>query len=321
LGGIWGRDSTSVASSKPPAAVSPSESVSKVFRQVNTSITGAFDFQPEKIPANDPTRLSDRPGKLSPRVYVRAAAWAEDQDAPHIAQAQYEKALELDPDNAHALVAFARFQDRQGNGDEALQLYKRALAAAPESQVVLNDMGIFYARRRELDSSLDFLSKAVQLAPDNVRYRNNLAGVLVMSGRPEDAVVVLQTIHPNAVAHMNVGHFLYMEKDVRGAASYFQQASQLDPSLVAARELLRRIGLSEAQQARKAPDPPPSADPEMTPPVASETSFSGPVRLSSVPQVTVDETPSDDSETVSTDGESSETETPSDGPRRLPAVD
>ena len=313
LGSIWGRDSSSVASARPSTTASPAESVSRVFRQVSDSVSGVFDIQPETIPANDPTSLYASPDQLSPRVYVRAAAWAEDQNAPHIAQSQYEKALSLDPNNTQTLVAFARFQDRQGKANEARQLYQQALNASPRNALVLNDLGIFYARRREFATSLNFLEQAVQLAPDNIRYRNNLAGVLVQTRRPEDAVAALRNVHADAVARMNVGHFLYMEKEFSQAASYFRQASQLDPSLVAAREMLSRIEHSDSQFPRTAP---------YTPPTAPNRSDSSPYQFGSHPNTSARETRSwYGPEMPLTTGASPPAERPTQGPRRLPTVD
>ena len=310
LGSIWGRDSNSVASARPSTTASPAESVSRVFRQVSNSVSDAF--QPETVPASDPTRLSTGPDQLSPRVYVRAAAWAEDQKAPHIAQSQYEKALSLEPNNAQTLVSFARFQDRQGKANEARKLYQQALKASPRNAIVLNDLGIFYARRREFATSLDYLEEAVKSAPDNVRYRNNLAGVLVQIRRPEEAVAVLRNVHADAVARMNVGHFLCMEKEYSQAASYFRQASQLDPSLVAAREMLSRIEGPEVQFQRSTPT---------IAPVEPNRSESSPYQLGSHPNSPAPETRSSyGPETPLTSAAPSRTEPPSEGPRRLPAI-
>jgi Tfp pilus assembly protein PilF len=286
--------------------------VTRVFRQVSDSVSGAFDLQPETIPANDPTRLSSSPNQLTPRVYVRAAAWAEDQKAPHIARGQYEKALSLDPNDPQTLIAFARFEDRQGNAGEASQLYERALNAAPRNAIVLNDMGIFYARRREFASSLNYLEQAVQIAPDNVRYRNNLAGVLVQTRRPEDAVAVLQSVHADAVARMNVGHFLYMEKEYTQAASYFRQANQLDPSLVAAREMLSRIEGSDSQFQQTTP---------YTAPTTPNRPDSSPYQFGSHPNEPAQESRSwYTPEMPLTSGVYRHTESPAGQARRLPPV-
>ena len=239
---IWGGDSSSVATATPSSAASPTESMSRVFRQVSTSVSNVFEREPQTVSATDPARLSSRPESLSPALYVRAAAWSEDQGAISKAQQQYAKALELDPENVQTLVAFARFQDRQGRDDEALQLYRQANSVAPNNVLVLNDVGLFQARRRNFAPALEALRQAVQLEPQSIRYRNNLAGVLVQAGQANEAVSVLRAVHSEAIAKLNVGHFLYMEKNYSEATAYFRQASQLDPSLVAARDMLNQIG-------------------------------------------------------------------------------
>ncbi len=250
---IWNRDSNSVASATPSSTASPTESISRVFRQVSSNVSDAFEIQPRIESATDPAQLSSHPDKLSPALYVRAATWSEDQGAKTKAQQQYAKALELDPQNVKTLVAFARFHDRQGHDSEALQMYRRANSLGPNNVVVLNDIGLFQARRRNFAPALEALQQTVQLAPQNVRYCNNLAGVLVQSGRPNDAVTVLRGVHSEAVANMNVGHFLSMEKDFSQATAYFRQAAQLDPSLVAARDMLEQIGETVAGNDQSAP--------------------------------------------------------------------
>jgi Flp pilus assembly protein TadD len=239
---IWGSGDRSVAASTPSSSASPTASVSRVFRQVSTSVSNAFDRESPTASATDPSQLSSRPESLSPSLYVRAAAWSEDQGAISKAQQQYAKALELDPKNVKTLVAFARFHDRQGHDNEALQLYRQAHDLAPNDVVVLNDVGLFQARRRNFAPALEALQQAVQSQPRNIRYRNNLAGVLVQAGRADEAVRVLRGVHSEAVANLNVGHFLYLEKNHAEATAYFRQAAMLDPSLVAARDMLDQLG-------------------------------------------------------------------------------
>jgi Flp pilus assembly protein TadD len=149
-----------------------------------------------------------------------------------------------------ALVAYARFHDRLGHVDEATQLYERALAAAPENALVLNDLGLFRARRGEWDLALEALNKAVQFDQKNARYRNNLAAVLVQTGRVEEAVAVLRVVHPEPVAQYNIGYLLYLQRDFDRATWHFRQASQQAPTFTAAREMLEQIEQSRQELGR-----------------------------------------------------------------------
>ncbi len=149
------------------------------------------------------------------------------------------KRLELDPQDVNALIAFARFHDRQGNGDEALRLYQQAQALAPTNTTVSNDLGLFYARRGNLDASLNALQQAVRLDPHNVRYRNNLAATLIASHRVPEAIAVLREVHPEATALFNAACLLSLNHETQQAASLLEESLRIDPSLAAAQEELR----------------------------------------------------------------------------------
>lgn len=215
------------------------QSVNKAFKSAGDKIASALEVQPTVIPTDDPAKLSSRPEQLTSALYVQAAQWSENQGMIAQAKQQFEKALELEPRNVNTLIAFARFHDRQGNGDEALRRYQQARGLAPTNTIVLNDLGLFHARRGDLAASLDALQQAVRLDPRNVRYRNNLAAALIESKRVAEAVDVLRAVHPEATALFNVACLLSMKNETQQAATLLEQALRIDPSLVAASQMLR----------------------------------------------------------------------------------
>jgi Tfp pilus assembly protein PilF len=261
----------------------------------------------------DPARLDSPPEQLTSALYVRAAAWSEHQGATAKARQQYEKALELEPRNVKTILLLARFHDRQKNDSEASRWYARARELEPNNALVLNDIGLFHARRREFQPALEALEQAVRLTPRNVRYHNNLAGVLVQAGRPNDAVTSLQRVHGDTIANLNVGNFLYMEKDFSRAALYLRRAQQLDPSLVAARDLLSRIDEAVAQVA-------PATD-ERTRIVTARSEaggYSSPYRPVSTPTAGSLETRSWNGTRLPLIADRAPSTTANEGPRRLP---
>ena len=195
---------------------------------------------------------------MTPALYVQAAQYSENQGTIAQAKQQFERALELDPRNVNTLIAFARFHDRQGNADEALRRYQQARSLAPTNTMVLNDLGLFHARRGDLAASLDALQQAVRLDPRNVRYRNNLAAALIESKRVSEAVDVLRTVHPEATALFNVACLLSMKNETQQAASLLEQSLRIDPSLVAASQMLQGIRNRDTMLAQ--PAMPPSGD-------------------------------------------------------------
>ena len=228
---------------KPPSKLSSiRQSVSGTFKSVGNKMSGALAFKPRVTRADDPVRLSSMPDSLSPTLYVRAAAVAESQGNLAAAQSQYEKALELDPGNAGALVAFARFRDRLGDSDQAIQMYRQARAHTPDNAVIWNDLALCHSRRGEIEPALAALQQAVALQPLSQRYRNNLAAALVQANRPEDAVRELRSVYSEAIARHNVGYFLCRLQQYELAVEYLSHAYQLDPTLEAPQALLARLG-------------------------------------------------------------------------------
>ena len=217
------------------------ESFSQAVKSTTRKVADALDIKPRIQPAADAVKLSSMPDHLDPMLYIHAAAFSESQHHLAAARRQYEKALELDPDNVRALVAYARFRDRLGDFAGAVELYDRARAADPQSAVVWNDLGLCYARRGEHDQAIAAFERAVSLEPANPRYRNNLAGALVQADRPDRAVEELRAVYSEAIAHHNVGYFLHRIHRDDQAARYLKQAIELDPSLEAARTLLAEV--------------------------------------------------------------------------------
>ena len=66
----------------------------------------------------------------------------------------------------HVLIACARFYDRQGRTQEALDTYRQAWKHGSRDPVVLNDLGLFHARHSQWDRAREFLEQAV------VRYHS-----------------------------------------------------------------------------------------------------------------------------------------------------
>jgi Tfp pilus assembly protein PilF len=229
-----------------------SQSVNKAFKSAGDKVASALDVKPKVIPADDPAKLSSRPEQLTPALYVQAAQWSENQGTIEQAEQQFERALALDPRNVNTLIAFARFHDRQGNADEALRRYQQARSLAPTNTIVLNDLGLFHARRGDLAASLDALQQAVRLDPRNVRYRNNLAAALIESRRVSEAVDVLRAVHPEATALFNAACLLSMKNETQQAATLLEQSLRIDPSLVAASQMLRSLRSPDATLAQPA---------------------------------------------------------------------
>ncbi len=77
--------------------------------------------------------------------------------------------------------------DQMGRYDEARRYYETALKIAPEEPSVLSNLGLSYALSRELPQAEDTLRRAAARNAGDMRIRQNLALVIGLQGRFQEA--------------------------------------------------------------------------------------------------------------------------------------
>jgi Flp pilus assembly protein TadD len=169
------------------------------------------------------------------------AAKQEREGQPWQAIHTYRQALQLEPHNRSALLSYARMKHRAGDFDGAIILYGQILRYHALDPVALNDLGLCFARKGDLAQALDSLQKATQQRPDDKRYRNNLAIVLVESGRNQEALDQMQIAHGPAIANYNLAALLLRRGQAAEARQCLESAILHDPSFQPAMELLASL--------------------------------------------------------------------------------
>lgn len=160
------------------------------------------------------------------------------------AEIHYREALKLSPHSLEAQLGYARLLVARGEPQQACGWFERAHQEHPDSATACNDLGLCYAECGRTLDALAAVQRAIDIQPEEIRYRNNLARLLVAENQTEEAILALLAVHPPAVAHYNAGYLLQSHGKRAAAAAQFQQAASLDPSLVAAQqrnlEIVRR---------------------------------------------------------------------------------
>jgi tetratricopeptide (TPR) repeat protein len=102
---------------------------------------------------------------------------------------QFEKAVELNPDNASAQVNLGNVLATQnGRLNEGLMHLNKGVELDSDSATGQNDFGIALARAGSLDEAIMHIQRSVELAPNDGDYHYNLGRVLAAKGSFKDAL-------------------------------------------------------------------------------------------------------------------------------------
>jgi Tfp pilus assembly protein PilF len=222
----------------PAAAAAPATGLAATWQKTTETLSAPFK---PKVHTDDAVSLSNTPPKVGAEVYLSTGRMHEVKGDFAGAAQQYERALQVAPNDLNALVSLARLYDRQDKYDAAIQTYQRAANAHPKSPLVHNDLGLCFARHQQFDKSAQELQLATQLQPQNAMYRNNFATVLLEQGRERDAFQQLAAVNQPAAAHYNLAFMLHQRGNNDAAAVHLREALAIDNSFAAAGQLLATI--------------------------------------------------------------------------------
>jgi tetratricopeptide (TPR) repeat protein len=132
------------------------------------------------------------PEKGIVRTHLHLGKMLYDRGDARGALAEYERALERDPEGADVWNNIGLAREELGDREGALGAYRRALRSAPDhGKARANVAGIFY-QRGEIDSSLAEMRKAVEAEPRNPEFLNNLGALLSRTGAVGEAIATLE---------------------------------------------------------------------------------------------------------------------------------
>jgi Flp pilus assembly protein TadD len=156
--------------------------------------------------------------------------------------AQYERVLNLAPDNVEVLHRLAVLYDRQSEFAKADAAYLKLTQARPRDANLFNDWGYSHYLRNKWDDAERHLRRALELDPTHVRARANLGMVFGHQGRHDDA---LQTFRDARLsepeARCNLAFVYWSQGRLDDARRECQIARQIDPSGTMASNMLAQL--------------------------------------------------------------------------------
>lgn len=140
----------------------------------------------------------------------------------------YDRALHVDPGNYFAWRGKVESLRNARMDLQALAAVNEAMRHFPKEAIFYAELGALKTAELDYAAAEKSFRQSIKLQPDAVSSYANLNGVLLMQGRNDEALRVLQEglqIRPSAHLYGNLGNALFMRGDFVGAAKAFENAT------------------------------------------------------------------------------------------------
>ena len=216
------------------ALASHPESV--VLHDLFGNVLVAQDWPPAEAEAQYHKALELQPD--DPQVHYDFGHCLGIQGKNSEAEAEFRKALALQPDYADAHTHLGNVLDNQGKPAEAEAEYHKALELQPNDSQAHYDFGLcLYGQSKWADAETEF-RKAVELKPDYADAHNYVGWALYKEGKLDEAEAEYRKaveIRPDyADAHNNIGYCLNLRGKKAEAEAEFRKAAELNPNFAEA---------------------------------------------------------------------------------------
>jgi predicted TPR repeat methyltransferase len=188
----------------------------------------------------EPSESSTR--ELTLEVAVSLAILLQKNGQFDDAHEVYRRVLETAPDHARALHYAGLLAHQQGRNDEGLALIERSLALVPDQADWYSNLGIVLQSDGRLDRAIDSYRRAIAIDPSHANAHNNLGVLLRATGQPVEAEAAYRAairLNPEHIdAYTNLGILLNGLKRAAEAAACYCRVITLRPKHREARKLL-----------------------------------------------------------------------------------
>jgi len=189
--------------------------------------------QPDKALAVARAQLAKFPKNVGFHIIVGRLLFEQKKDAAG-AESEFLQAVDLDKNNAEALLSLGMVQNSQGKADQALQTYLSGAAKNPKEVAFYLLAGGIYESRQDWDHAKQLYQKVLEVQPDNPVASNNLAYVMLQQGGNVDvALAMAQTarrqLPDNASSADTLGWAYYHKGVYNSAIDLFKQAVKKEP--------------------------------------------------------------------------------------------
>ena len=100
---------------------------------------------------------------------------------------EYQRALQLDPRSAGAVIGLADSYDSAGRAADAETAYRKAIALRPDSWDGYNNLGIFLDEHQRYDEAIADFRKEIAVSGEDVATERGLAAAYKAKGMTAEA--------------------------------------------------------------------------------------------------------------------------------------
>ncbi|NLM17121.1 MAG: tetratricopeptide repeat protein [Candidatus Riflebacteria bacterium] len=166
-------------------------------------------------------------------MLLEKAAKAQENGSVELAVIEYEKLLEINPDELDALRNLAKLYSFKDQPRKSAELLIKAAKVAPDNPEVLTSAGEILAKLGNYEEALEHYKEAEILRPDDIYINRSIANIYRAMGKFKDAAAKLLS-KPDALK-TDYDELLELAGDLKMLARYeqalelFQDASTLRP--------------------------------------------------------------------------------------------
>ena len=215
-----------LAEKKEPDAVSSFEAALNVDRTNFDALNGiitiyARNKEFDKAHARIDQSLSAYPN-MAALHYLKAQVFGYQQNTQMV-EAELNKALELDANYLPAYSALAALYIQSNQQDRAIAQYQKIINLRPENSTPYVLIGMLEDQRKNYDVAADNYRKALEKDPNSVIAANNLAWLYASTGKGnlDEAVRLAQGAvqrNPNVSGFVDTLGWVYYKKNLHSAA-------------------------------------------------------------------------------------------------------
>jgi len=169
-----------------------------------------------------------------PSAYVTLARIHAVTGKNDLALSEFQQALKLNPKSAEALSGVASAYENSGHQKEAEEAFMRAAAMRPDYWDGYDELGLYYDRQSKYPEAIAQLKRAAELTPDNAQVYSNMGAVYVDWGDPkvlpeaEKALKKSVELSPSYAAYANLASLYFHQKRYADSAPMWEKALGLN---------------------------------------------------------------------------------------------